>query len=293
MTFVNYFLRYITISLLFLVSHVNAQDTEPYKYPPSNVVTIHSKVLNEDRKIYVHCPKPDTANPTKRYPVLYLTDADNYFELLAFYTGYLSRWDVLAMPEMIVVATAHADRIKDLTPTHGTTNYLGKRDTAGYYKTSGGNENFLQFIRTELMPVIERNYKTEPYKILGGHSFGGITTINCMLTHPEMFNAYIAISPSFYWDNRYLLKLTDKILKKSSVLNKKLFYSNGNEGEDEVKPSFFHTDVLTFDSLITSKKLIALDYTYKYYPTETHMTEPIVAYFDALRFIFKDWEKHQ
>ncbi|MEJ7684441.1 MAG: hypothetical protein WKG06_42665 [Segetibacter sp.] len=62
-------------------------------------------------------PSPIPQTLLTRYPVLYLTDADNYFELLAFYTGYLSRWDVLAIPEMIVVATAHADRIKDLTPT--------------------------------------------------------------------------------------------------------------------------------------------------------------------------------
>lgn len=108
-----------------------------------------------------------------------------------------------------------------------------------------------------------------------------------------MFDAYIAISPSFYWDNRYLLKLTAENLKEVSVLNKKLFYSNGNEGEQEAKPSFFHKDVLTFDSLIRSKKLSAFDHTYKYYPTETHMTVPVVAYFDALRFIFRDWEKQQ
>lgn len=293
MTFVNCFLRYITISLLFVVPHVNAQDKEPYKYPQSEIVTIHSKVLNEDRKIYIHCPKPDSTNLDNRFPVVYLMDGENHFELLAQYADYLSRPDVLAIPKIIIVGIPNTKRRRDLTPTVSITNYLGKPDTSNWMNPSGGNEDFLKFINTELIPAIDKNYKTKPYKILAGHSFGGLSSINCMLTHPDMFDAYIAVSPSFYWDNRYLLKLTDKILKKSSVLNKKLFYSNGNEGEDEVKPSFFHTDVLTFDSLITSKKLIALDYTYKYYPTVTHMTEPIVAYFDALRFIFKDWGKHQ
>ena len=78
MTFVNYFLKYITISLLFVVSHVNAQDTEAYKYLQSEIVTIHSKVLNEDRKIYIHCPKPDSTDLNKRFPVLYLMDGENH-----------------------------------------------------------------------------------------------------------------------------------------------------------------------------------------------------------------------
>jgi predicted alpha/beta superfamily hydrolase len=279
--------------LLFVSLHAQSQNKQTYEYPSSSILTIHSKVLNEDRKIYIHCPKPDLLNLNERFPILYIMDADNHFELLAQYADYLSRPDVLAIPKIIVVGITNTDRRRDLTPTKSIIDFLGKPDSSNILKPSGGNENFLQFIRTELMPTIEKNYKTAPYKIFAGHSFGGLSSANCMLTHPDMFNAYIAVSPSLYWDNRYLLKLTDKILKKASQLNKKLFYSNANEGEQEVKPSFFHKDVLTFDSLITSKKIIGLDYMYKYYPTETHMTEPIVAYFDALRFIFKDWEKHQ
>lgn len=288
----TYSFRCFMTLLLFVALQAQSQHTETYKYPPSSILTIHSKVLNEDRKIYIHCPKPDSSDLDKRFPTLYIMDADNHFELLAQYADYLSRPDVLAIPKIIVVGISNTDRRRDLTPTKSILDYLGKPDSSDILKASGGNKNFLQFIRTELMPIIDKNYKTEPYKIFAGHSFGGLSSINCMLTHPEMFDAYIAISPSFYWDNRYLLRLTDEKLKEASVLNKKLFYSNGNEGQ-EVKPSFFHTDLLTFDSLIRSKKLIALDYTYKYYPTETHMTEPIVAYFDALRFIFKDWEKQQ
>lgn len=290
MTFGNYFLRYITISLLFVVSHVNAQDTEPYKYPQSEMVTIHSKVLNEDRKIYIHCPKPDSTNLDKRFPVLYLMDGENHFELLAQYADYLSRPDVLAIPKMIIVGIPNTQRRRDLTPTVSITDYLGKPDSSNLMKSSGGNGNFLKFINTELIPAIDKSHKTKPYKILAGHSFGALSSINCMLTHLDMFDAYIAVSPSFWWDNKYLLKLADKKLKKGSALNKMLFYSDGNEGGSF---SFFHLDLLMFDSLISNKNLIGLNYMYKHYPTETHMTEPIVAYFEALRFIFKEWEKHQ
>ncbi|MEP6749769.1 MAG: alpha/beta hydrolase-fold protein [Bacteroidota bacterium] len=283
--------RYALILLLFVALQTTAQNTETYKYPLSEVLTIHSKVLNEDRKIYVHCPALDSTNVDNRFPVLYLMDGENHFELLAQYADYLSRPDVLAIPKMIIVGIPNTNRRRDLTPTKSILNYLGRPDTSSLMKPSGGNENFLQFISTELVPAIDKNYKTAPYKIFAGHSFGGLSSINCMLTHPDMFDAYIAISPSFYWDNGYLLKLTDKTLKKGSVLKKLFFYSDGNEGEDSL--STFHLNLLKFDSTITAKSLTGLDYVYKHYPTETHMTEPIVAYFDALRFIFKNWETHQ
>ncbi|MEO6639454.1 MAG: alpha/beta hydrolase-fold protein [Ginsengibacter sp.] len=290
MPFINYFPRYIALSLFFVVSQVNAQDTEPYKYAESEIVTINSKVLNEDRKIYVHCPKPDSTNLDKRFPVLYLMDGENHFELLAQYADYLSRPDVLAIPKMIIVGIPNTERRRDLTPTVSITDYDGKPDTSNLMKPSGGNENFLKFIIDEIIPTIDKSYKTKPYKIFAGHSFGGLSTINCLLMHPDMFDAYIAVSPSFWWDNKHLLKLAGKKLKKGSALNKMLFYSDGNEGGDS---SFFHLDLLTFDSSISNKNLIGLSYMCKHYPTETHMTEPIVAYFDALRFIFKEWEKHQ
>ncbi len=283
----TYSFKWFTILFLLVALQAQSQHTEAYKHPPSEVVTIHSRVLNEDRKVYVHCPKSDSADLNKRFPVLYLMDGDNHFELLAQYADYLSRPDVSAMPKIIVVGISNTKRTRDLTPTNSIMDYLGKPDSSSY-KLSGGNENFLQFIKTELMPLIDKSYQTEPYKIFAGHSFGGVSAINCMLTHPDMFDAYIAVSPSLWWDNEYLLKMTDEKLKTGSVLNKMLFYSNGNEGGSN---SFFHKHLLKLNSTIAKKKLKRLDYMYKHYPSETHMTEPIVAYFDALRFIFKEWGK--
>lgn len=277
----------LLIMHLVVTSAAQSQKTETYNYAPNEVATIHSNVLNEDRKIYVHCPKVDSADLDKRFPVLYVLDGDNHFELLAQYVDYLSRPDVREVPKTIIVGITNTKRTRDLTPTNSTLNYFGKPDAI--YSSSGGNENFLQFITTDLIPFIDKNYKTSPYKIFAGHSFGGLASINCLLLHPDMLDAYVAVSPSLWWDNRYLLKLANQKLKKAGVLNKKFFYSNGNEGLGY--PTSFRTDLLKLDSLLTSKNLSGLNRMYKNYPTETHMTEPIVAYYDALRFIFKDWEK--
>ena len=205
MKLLRYSFQWITMLSLFLTLQAQSQDTEIYKYSPSEVLTIHSRVLNEDRKVYVHCPKVDTVDVNKRFPVLYLMDGDNHFELVAQYADYLSRPDVLAMPKVIVVGISNTKRTRDLTPTNSIINYSGKPDSSSYI-LSGGNELFLQFIETELIPMVDKNYKSAPYKIFAGHSFGGLSAINCMLTRPDMFDAYIAVSPSLWWDKEYLLK---------------------------------------------------------------------------------------
>ncbi|MCE7065184.1 alpha/beta hydrolase [Dyadobacter sp. CY326] len=279
--------RWLTSLFLVVAFQAQSQNMQAYTFPSSEVVSIHSKLLNEERKMYVHRPKVDSADGNKRFPVIYVLDGDNHFALLAQYVDYLSRPDVLAMPETIVVGIPNTKRTRDLTPTNSLLNYEGKPDGSSY-AGSGGNEKFLQFIQTELMPMVDKNYKTGPYKIFAGHSFGGLSVLNCLLTHPDLFDAYVSISPSLWWDKEYLLRMTDETLKNGAALDKIFFYSDGNEGGNN---SFFHKNLLQLDATIAKKKLKGFDYLYKHYPTETHMTEPVVAYFDALRFIFKDWEK--
>jgi predicted alpha/beta superfamily hydrolase len=275
--------KYTVLFFLLLSLLSKAQNVALYNSISNDVLKIQSKVLGEERRIYIHVPKTDSANPTKTSPVLYLLDGENHFHILSAYIDYLSHWGVI--PPILVVGIISNDRNKDLTPTRSNIDYDGIVDSN--LKSSGGNELFFQFIKTELMPYIETNFKVEPYKIFAGHSFGGITAINCMFTHPDMFNAYIAISPSLWWDNKYMLKLTEHKLTNSAHLNKTFFYSVGNEGINE--PNSFHTDVLKFDSLLVNKAPIGLKYKYKSYPEESHMSEPLVAYYDALRFIYRDW----
>lgn len=276
--------------ILLIPKGLIAQTDPPFKPISADIIKLPSKVLGEDRKIYIYAPPTDTLLPDKRYPVLYILDGDNHFSLVAEYCRYLSRRDVNIMPDMIIVGIPNTNRTRDLTPSHSIYDYWGKPDTSSSfrYKSSGGGNNFLQFIGTELIPYVDAHYKTQPFKIFAGHSFGGITTINCLLTQPDMFNAYIAISPSFWWDRGYLLNLADKQLESDRIKNKMIFYSDANEGVSD--KSRFHTDLLKFDTIITQKKLTGLEHKYIHYPEDSHMTEPIKAYYDALRFIFPQWD---
>lgn len=284
----NFTLLFFIIPLLFLFK-ANAQKAEPIKSDQGEVVTMHSDILKEDRRILIYTPK-DSTNPAKAYPVVYVLDADNHFAQMVEYSKYLSRQDVFVIPPLIVVGITNTDRNRDLTPSHSNIDYSGKPDTSANspYKNSGGNEHFFQFIQKELMPYVNSNYKTQPYRIFAGHSFGALTTINCLINHPDMFDAYIAVSPSFWWDQKFLMKLADKKLKEGSTLSKTLFFSDGNE--DSSSPgSPFHTNVLQFESLLETHNIKGLDFEYMAYPSESHMTVPIKAYYDGLRFIYHQW----
>ena len=273
-------MKHFIVFFIFLTSRATAQVPELYNHISNDVHVIHSKILKQDRQIYIHVPKLDSADINKALPVLYLLDGENHFHLLSAYIEYLRHWKVT--PPIIVVGIISVDRIKDLTPANSPTNFFGKIDST--YKTSGGNEQFFNFIQQELITYIEANYKPSPFKIFAGHSLGGLTAIHCMLTRPDMFDAYIAISPSLWFDNKYVLRLAEKKLPNLSMTNKKIFYSVGNEG------GTFRSDFLKFDKLIKHDSLKKFEHECKYYPYEDHMTEPISAYYDALRFVYKNWK---
>ncbi len=281
--------KFVCVFIISLFSvETKAQKSEPIKSYQGEMVTMHSDILNEDRKILIYTPN-DPEYPEKRYPVIYVLDADNHFSQVVEYSKYLSRQDVNVIPPLIVVGITNTDRNRDLTPSNSTLDYFGKSDTSAKspYRNSGGNERFFQFIQQELLPYVNSNYKTQPYRILAGHSFGALTTTNCLINHPDMFNAYIAASPSFWWDQKFLLKLADKKLKTGSTLSKTLFFSDGNEGPQPKSP--FHADVLKFDSLLKKRNMKGLDFEYRSYPLESHMTVTVKSYYDGLRFIYRQW----
>ena len=102
---------------------------------------------------------------------------------------------------MIIVAIVNVDRNRDYTPT-----YAPKQKGGLEFPTSGKADKFLEFLKSELFPYVESNYRTQPYRIITGWSLGGLFTVFTYLEHPEYFSAYLAISPSLWWDNESMLK---------------------------------------------------------------------------------------
>jgi predicted alpha/beta superfamily hydrolase len=154
------------------------------------------------------------------------------------------------MPELIVVGVTNTDRTRDLTPAKST-----NKNPAGelQFPTAGGANNFLKFFETELIPHIEKEYRVAPYRILAGHSFGGLFAIHALITKPALFNSYVAVSPSLQWENAEALKRAEEFLKNQKELKVTLYASIGNEpgpiGEtfDKFKQALAQTNIKGFE----------------------------------------------
>src|SRR6185436_8873933 len=206
-TFNNKAIIYSLLSTVFCIvmsGRASSQVLDSSKATGVEVKTFYSKILNEKRRIFIQTPAG--AKRYEAYPVLYLLDGEAQTNLVTGQVQYLSE-SYKVIPSLIVVAIENTDRTRDLTPTHSIIGPDGKPDTSAraFGRTSGGGENFLRFMKEELMPYIESNYPTAPYKILSGHSLGGLMAISCLVNHPDYFNAFIAISPSLQWDNGVML----------------------------------------------------------------------------------------
>ena len=186
-------------------------------------LTLQSKVLGQERTILVRTP-PGYEQGSERFPVLYITDADRNIGHTATTVQFLAANG--RIPEMIVVGIANIDRNHDLTPTHTGFTENGREIPI---PTSGGADKFLEFIETELIPMVESKYRVQPYRVLAGHSFGGLFAMHAFTSKPDLFNAYIAVSPTLPWDHDMVVKGTEKLLKDKAELDRTLFVSLGNE----------------------------------------------------------------
>lgn len=175
--------------------------------------TMRSEVLGEERTVLVATPDGYDTNESIRYPVLYLLDGDGHFHHSTGVVDFLA--DNGRMPRVIVVAVPNPSqdaRTRDLTPEHHAEFAFPDTRTDSIFPTAGGADAFLEFLRDELAPLIERQYRTVPFRILVGHSFGGLFNIHSLLADPGAFQAHIAISPSLWWDERRLIDEADAFL---------------------------------------------------------------------------------
>jgi predicted alpha/beta superfamily hydrolase len=173
---------------------------------------IHSAVNGVDYTLYVRVP-PDYARTTRRYPVIYLTDADYQFALAANTIEHLAD-RMNQAPQAIVVAIAYAGaypdrdqyrrhRSRDYTPWFVPTGGYGPE----FQKNSGGAPKFLRVIAREVLPLIERAYRADASdRTLVGHSYGGLFASWVLQEHPALFKRYLMISPSLWYDGERVLR---------------------------------------------------------------------------------------
>ena len=243
-------------------------------------IQIQSKVMGEERTILVSTP-PGYERGSRHFPVLYMTDGGAHLTHTRGTVDFLA--DNGLIPQMIIVGVNNTDRTRDLTPTHAViTNEDGtERD----FPTSGGASKFLDFFSDELFPWVDENYRTMPYRVFSGHSFGGLFALNVFFTRPDMFPAVLAVSPSLRWDEELPLRQARLFFADRSEVEATLFVAMGNEEEGAPRPNRLDR----FEKALEEAEAEGFEWEVRRLPDETHGSVVLRAQYWGLQKVFEAW----
>lgn len=243
---------------------------------------IKSKELSEKRILNIYLPEGYNKNDTIKYPVVYLLDGsadEDFIHVVGLYHFNSFSW-IDRVPKSIIVGIATVDRRRDFT---FPTSIEGDKKK---YPTTGHSEQFINFIEKELQPYVQKNYKTTSSKTIIGQSLGGLLAAEILLKRPTLFNQYIIVSPSIWWDNGSILNLSSPILKDDFKQLTKVYVGVGKEGlVPGDNPRMMEVNANLLADKIKSGKSKNIAVYFDYLPGEDHATIMHQAVFNALRYL--------
>ncbi len=229
---------------------------------------IESKALGEQRTITYSLPD-DYYTTDNTYPVLYLLDGKTHFQHANGAVSFLSGNFVI--PKMIVVSIHNVDRNRDFSPAH-----------EDRIPTSGGADKFLEFLEDELTPAMREKARVSEFSVLMGHSFGGNLAAHALNVKPELFDAFISVSPYLQFKENWVVSEAGEKIKPYSS-RKTLFLTVGDE------PDYFEP-IRIYSEVVKTRSDGTVDLKVEKMLDENHATIPYVSLFKGLKFIFSDWQ---
>jgi hypothetical protein len=230
--------------------------------------------MQETRRINVVLPDDYKLNPSKSYPVIYMPDgglAEDFLHIAGLMQVSIANG---SMRPFILVGIENTVRRRDLTGPSDSD--LDKKAIPNL----GGSEMYRRFLIKELIPEIEQRYRTTQERALVGESLAGLFTIETLFQTPDVFQSYIAIDPSLWWNDEKLIADFAKRLQSQPRLAKNLFFaSSGQVG--------MATAIQRFAQMLATSKPEGLVWTYEHFAKETHATIYHPAALVAFRTVFK------
>lgn len=283
----------LTGVLALLQLTVFAQKSDLYLYKAGKIDSVYSSILKEQRSFYVQFPSDFDPSSDRTYPVTFILDGEVFLPTASIVQDYYSGG---YFPEMILIGISnHEHRTRDFTPTEIKTKY-----GMPFKEETGGAEKFLQFIKDELIPFVEKKYPVTNYRTLIGHSYGGLFAIYTMLNNPDLFTNYLAIDPSLDWDNQIMIKQASNILSNQEYKGKSLYMSlsgqlhmqNPNITIDNVMSdttdfTLFARSNIEFSKILKQNSKSGLNLTWEFFPNDLHGTIPLPSIRNGMIALFK------
>lgn len=281
---VRYFLLLCCLIFSFLRLTCQTAGLEGEQIVLGQLDGLYSDLLKEERPIWVYVPQ-SAGSSDEKFPVVYLLDGNAHFYSVAGMFRQLAEVNGNTIaPETIIVAIPNTDRMRDLTPT-----------AARYFPNSGGADRFAQFIENELIPYIDQKYPTSSYRTLVGHSWGALFVLHTLTHHPSLFENYVSIDPGIRWDDQKFLKQTKAALQSHDFEGKSLYLGVANrlpKGHDlhtvkaDTSKSSEHMRKM-LELVDEAGQAKGLDFQWKFYPDDHHLSVPLIATYDAIRYLFQ------
>ena len=244
---------------------------------------IQSKELGEKRVVNIYLPQGYNPNDSIKYPVIYLLDGsadEDFIHIAGLVQFYNFEW-INQVPKSIVVGIASVERQRDFT-FPSTIEEQKKR-----FPKTGHSDKFIAFIEKELQPFMANKYKATTDKTLIGQSLGGLFATEVLLKKPALFNRYIIISPSLWWDNGSLLNLNSELLSEGFNQQTDIYVGVGKEGLTPTEPP----RVMEVDANLLADKLKGsknghVKIFFDYLPLENHATIMHQAVMNAFQHLY-------
>jgi len=250
-------------------------------FPPHSIANSQLRVLPPNAagrhyQLHVGLPASYAKETTRRYPVVYVTDAYWDFQKMDAIRGGLVYDRVV--PEFVIIGLGYAGVNLD----YDTLRRWELSPVPFGGGASGHAADFLRIIETEIIPFVEREYRADPsYRVLAGASLGGLFTLYSMYTRPELFQAYIAATPAVTAGSNWLFTYEEEFVKAGKALKARLFMSGGGNES----PGFLG-GILRFNQRIASRKAPGLAYQFRVIDGERHAGMQLESYVRGLRFVF-------
>ena len=261
----------------------------PFEVIGSQVWDIADPASSRTYQIYVSLPSSYNRNNDKKYPVLYVTDANYAFPIIN-----QIRRRVNGLEDFILVGLSYnkgedggLSRRRDYTPT--TKGAVDAPPKAIY----GGALHYMEYIKSQVIPFVENKYRTEPSRrIYAGHSYGGLFGANILLNEPSLFSGYILGSPSLWYDSRYTFKREEEYYKNNKDLNANVFmfigeYEQAGLGDPKDLNRYnMVTDTNDFEKILIERKYPSLKIKSEILNDEDHNTIAPRGFTHALKYFF-------